>query len=399
MTVSVLQNIGRLPHVDLLRGIVMLLMVVDHAREYAAGPGGLGDPMDLDRVTPLLFTMRWLAHFCAPWFALLMGMSAWLSFRNRPSEEAWKHLVLRGAILLLLEFTIIDWSWTFYPPWPRKFFQVIAALGCAMIALGLLCRLGRRAVGLTGAAILALHNLFDGVRFAPDTPWHYVWSVLHQMNVLPLPGGFEVRTTYPIFPIIGIACVGFWMGAWLVEMNTQRVRERFWRLGIGAIALFVVLRLTGYGDASPFAPQESGLYTAFALGNVTKYPISLQFALMTLGPLFLLLGRLHGRFGQGQRRGVQIWSAVRLLGQVPLFFYVGHLYLLHALALVWALASGYPLAAFRFAERFGGIPEGFGFPLWVTLPFAGITVLLLLPACQRFAQLRHSKRHRWLSYL
>lgn len=387
------QNSSRLPHLDLLRGIVMLLMVVDHAREYAAGPGGLGDPMDLSRVTPLLFTMRWAAHFCAPWFAVLMGMSAWLSYAKRPSEEAWKHLALRGAILLLLEFTIIDWSWTFYPLWPRKFFQVIAALGCALIALGLLSRLGRRAVGLSGAAILGLHNLFDGIRFAPDTFWHYLWSVLHQMNVLPLPGGFEVRTTYPILPIVGMACVGFWLGAWLVETPVKQVRTRFRWLGIAAIALFLVLRIgIGYGDASPFVPRESALYTLFALGNVTKYPISLQFALMTVGPLLLLVGQLHGRSIQG-------WSAIRQLGRVPMFFYVAHLYLLHALALLWALAIGYPASAFRFAERFGGIPEGFGFPLWVTLPFAGITILLLLPACKRYAQLRRDGRQRWLSYL
>lgn len=343
----------RLPSIDLLRGAVMVLMTVDHAREYSAGPGRVGDPMDLSQVTPLLYALRWVSHFCAPVFALLMGVSA--GFRPDAGR-----LARRGLLLLLLEFTVIDWAWTFYPPWPRKFWQVIAALGASCLVLAALSRLGHRVVLLVGAAILAAHNLFDGVRFAEGTWQHYAWSFLHQKNVLPLWGGFEVRTTYPFLPVAAVAMVGYGIAPWFHAVDARR---RFAWAGAACCALFLVLRVwVGYGDGSVFDG------TMLSLGNVTKYPLSLQFALMTLGPALLALAAMHGIASPGPR-----WLLA--LGRAPLPFYVAHLYLLHALALTLAAALGLGVADFR--QRFGGIPEGFGFPLWVTVPFAGVTVALL----------------------
>jgi uncharacterized membrane protein len=393
VTASIQEPGNRLASLDLVRGAVMVLMTIDHAREYASGPGGLADPMDLSTVSPLLYTMRWVSHFCAPAFALLMGMSAWLSSQSRSLQEASAHLARRGLLLLLLEFTLIDWSWTFNPLWPRKYFQVIAALGCGLLALSVAIRAGRQFAGVTGALILLLHNLADGLSFAPDTWQHYAWSVLHQKNVLPLAFGFEVRTTYPILPIVGIALAGYWLGAWLHGMPKADTRRRFVVAGSATFLLFLLLRISNfYGDASQFAGQHSVLYTLFSLGNVTKYPISLQFALMTLGPVLLVLGMLHGR-------EIRSWGWLRSLGQTPFFYYVAHLYLLHFIALLLALAAGYPMASFQFGSRFGGIPEGFGFPLWATLLLSASAVVLLIPACRWYRGFRARGRHPWLSFL
>jgi uncharacterized membrane protein len=349
---------ARIESIDLLRGIVMVLMAIDHAREYSSGPGRVSDPMQLDQVTPLLFALRWISHFCAPVFALLMGLSA--GFQPRP-----QHLIVRGLLMLLLEFTIIDWSWTFYPLWPRKFWQVIAALGVSSILLGLLARFGHRAVLILGLAIIGLHNLFDGVSFAEGTVAHYVWSFVHQKNVLPLGGGFEVRTTYPFLPIAGVAMLGFGLAPWF-HLPVARY------LGAGMCALFVLLRMTNfYGDGSAYTGGWQ------SLGNVTKYPLSLQFVLMTVGPALAFLSL-----------PIRPARPLLVLGRAPMFFYVSHLYALHAVALLWAVALGMKLPPL--SAKFGGIPDAFGFPLWVTLPFALAVTAALVPACAWYANLRKS---------
>lgn len=354
----------RVPSIDLLRGVVMILMVIDHAREYSAGPGRVADPMDLSQTSPLLFTLRWLSHFCAPVFALLMGVSAGFKADRR-------RLVARGLWLILLEFTIIDWAWTFNPLWPRKFWQVIAALGMSNILLGLFLPAGRRAILATGLAIVALHNVFDTV----NLPGNYLWALLHERMVLPLGAGFELRTTYPFLPIAGVVFCGYGMAPWF---QRDGARRRLAITGLAACALFLALRTTSfYGDAGVFTG------TLLSLGNVTKYPLSLQFILMTLGPALLLLAAAHAR--QGPR-----W--LHALGRDSLPFYVGHLYLLHAFALVWAWAQGYGPAPLW--QRFGGMPEGFGFPLWQTVPFALFTTavwLLLRRLPQALARIDHGE--------
>lgn len=366
---------SRLASLDLLRGIVMMLMVVDHARDYQAGVGVVADPMDLTRTPVGLFWMRWMTHFCAPVFAFCMGASAWLSRQDS------SRLLKRGLLLVVLEFTLISWAWTFNPLWPRMFFQVIAALGLGLVTLAMAVRLSRGAVAAVAVLVLAGHNAFDAVRFAEGSWQHYVWSFLHQKNVLPLPGGFEVRTTYPFVPIAAVAWLGYAMGAWLEQ---RRWRALAWT-GAGMLLLHLVLRVfAGYGDMARFTPDDWR-----SLVNVTKYPLSLQFVLITAGPALLLLAALRDR---------AVLAPVRLLGRVPMFFYVTHLYAVHALALLIALAKGYPLAAFEFNKRFGGVPAGFGFPLGATVLFAFAVICLLYPACAWYEQVRRSRRWPVLAY-
>jgi uncharacterized membrane protein len=367
----------RIPAIDMARGLVMVLMAVDHARGFGPSPPGApSDPMDLATVSPLLFALRWASHFCAPVFAFLMGASAALSGAGRRS------LVIRGLVLIVLEFTVVNCVWAFTPFWPRYFFQVIAALGCGSIALALLAPLGPRVVAAIGLAIVFGHNLLDPIRFAPGTVWHYLWSVLHQKNVLPLWPGLEVRTTYPILPIVGLAAVGYGTAPWLQD------RRRLIQAGLACIGLFLCLRLTNaYGDPSLFAPQSTWLYTLFSLGNVTKYPLSLQFILMTMGPALIFLA-LAPRVK---------W--IEALGQAPLFFYVAHLAGVHLLGLAMAVAAGYSPWEFDFRHHYGGMPPDFSVPLWWTLPMALSVSYTLAPACRWYARLRQSRRYPLLAWL
>jgi uncharacterized membrane protein len=377
--------------IDLLRGLVMVVMTIDHVREYSAGPGlvPLGDPMDLSQVGPLLFLLRWISHFCAPIFAFLMGVSAWMSSAKRSVGERRRHLVLRGLVLIGLEFTFVNWAWTFNPMWHRYFFQVIAALGVAMVCLGLASGLSRRMILLMGMVLAFGHNAFDWVRFDPSTGMHYAWSFWKQKNVLPLLGGFEVRTTYPVVSVVALAFCGFGLGAWFREPDGGARKLRI--TGASLCLLFLALRLTNaYGDPFPFEPQSTWLYTFFSVLNTTKYPLSLQFMLMTVGPAMLFLSG---------RPVLPFPAVVRTLGRVPMFYYIAHLFVAHLLAWSAALLAGYPVSSLNVVARYGGIPQGFGFPLWATLPLSLGLTLLLLPACSWHARLRESRRHSWTQWI
>jgi uncharacterized membrane protein len=355
---------SRLYSLDLLRGLIMVLMIIDHTQEYQAGPGrGLvTDPMNLAVTPGLVYFWRILAHFCAPCFALLMGMSAYLSGASS------RKLLQRGLVLLLLEATVMNWAWTFDPLWHRYFFQVIAALGCAMIGLAVVRKWPLRAVAGIGLAIVFGHNLLDGIHFAPGTALHYVWSMLHEKNVLPLWGGFEFRTTYPILPVVGIAFCGYSLGP-MMRDGTAPLR----RLGWASIALFLVLRLTNwYGDPHAW---DGSLQSVF---NVTKYPLSLQFMLMTLGPALLFLD-----WARDKRQ-----AQLEQLGRTAMFFYVTHLVFLHAVALLmgWLVGGDIDLMG-----RFGGIPNEVGFPVWATAPLAILVCCMLYPLCRWYEprRIRH----------
>lgn len=378
--------------IDVLRSLVMVIMTIDHVREYSAGPGQvpLGDPVDLNSVSPLLFILRWLAHFCARLFSFLMGVSASLSASHRSAGERRIHLMSRGLILIALELTIMNWAWTFNPLWHWYFFQVIGALGVAMICLGLVSAWPSRVVLLLGVVLAAGHNAFDWMRFHPTTWMHYVWSFLHQKNVLPLFGGFEIRTTYPVVSVVALALCGYGLGDWFRNPDSAQYSRRLRNTGLALCALFLLLRLTNlYGDAGRFEPQSSLLYTLFGIGNTTKYPMSLQFMLMTIGPAMLFLAAKPRFPGAG---------SLALLGHVPMFYYIAHLIGAHLLAWALVLLDGYPIASLDVFKRYGGIPAGFGFPLWASIPYSIGLTMALLPACRWYAQLRSSGRHKWTSW-
>jgi uncharacterized membrane protein len=382
----------RIDSIDALRGLVIVLMVVDHAREYSAGTGRVSDPMALDSVTPLLFWMRWAAHFCAPVFTLLAGVSAGLQADRLNKSSAARYLITRGVVLVLLEFTVIWFAWTFSFVWPMFYAQVIWGLGISLIVLGLLQPIPPALRVIIGAVCVVGHNALDGWHPKDPAALHWIWAILHDRQVLPLWSDLTVRTSYPVLPMIGLAVVGESLGRWYRRTPAQRDRT-LRTAGVACIVCFLLLRISNvYGD--PHAASYSGELglDLLAMLNTTKYPMSLSFVLMTLGPALLLLAAWD--------RGVpRVLSPFVLLGQVPMFIYIAHLYALHAAALAWALLAGYAWSAFDFRKQIAGMPDGFGFPLWITIPFAIATVVSLLPAARWYARLRASKRFAVTRYV
>jgi uncharacterized membrane protein len=383
----------RIDSIDALRGLVSVLMVVDHARDYSGGPGRLSDPMQLDAVSPLLFWMRWAAHFCAPVFTLLAGTSASLPLASGDLRDVRQHLLVRGAILVLLEFTVVHFSWTFSFVWPMFYAQVIWGLGVSLMVLALMAPLPRTARIAIGVLLVFGHNLLDGWHPASPDWLHWLWAILHDRQVMPLWDDMRVRTSYPVLPMIGLTLLGEALGAWY-RRTPRDTRARSLALGgIGITLLFLLLRTSNlYGDPHPADYGGSWSEALYSTLNVTKYPMSLSFMLMTIGPALMLLAVWDTGVPTPARPLIT-------LGRVPMFVYITHLYLLHALAIVWALMAGHAWQSFDFRASITGLPATFGFPLWVTLPFALFTACLIIPAARWYSRIRASRRYPVTRYL
>lgn len=382
----------RIEAIDLLRGGVMLLMIVDHAREYA-NLAAVSDPVNITQVSPAIFFTRWISHFCAPVFVLLAGVSARLLIvKGRDRHVVAQQLWRRGLVLIAIEFTVHWFAWTFNWQWQLFYAQVIWVLGVGMILLAGLLYWPERFVAAWGALLVFGHNLLDGVRFAPDTAAQYLWSILHQKNVLPLGGGYAVRTTYPLIPLIGVMALGYCLGG-LYQLEAAQRQRLLLQLGGATCGLFLLLRLFNlYGETNLFAVQPSATLTLMSLFNVTKYPTSLQFLLMTLGPSLCAMAWV-------ERMKSNALNWVITIGRVPMFYYLAHLYALHALSLLLALLAGHPWATFDFKARITGMPATFGFPLWGVYVFAAVTVALLYPLCRRYDDWRRQSRSVIARYL
>lgn len=375
----------RLTSIDQLRGMVMLLMLLDHVRETFYLHQQVGDPMNVAETPPVLFVCRLLAHLCAPAFVFLTGLSAWLyaSAQPRGRAAASAFLFKRGVFLIVLELTLVNFAWTFQLPPHTLYLQVIWAIGLSMLALSALLWLPRAALLLTGAVLVAGHNLLDGLRLASGEPWHALWAVLHQRDWIVLGDGLRLRTTYPVVPWIGVITLGYAIGPWYGRDTPTDTRHAWLlRTGLAALAVFVLLRaLNVYGD-TPWQSMDDALRTAMSFFNVTKYPPSLLFVLLTLGTGLLLL-RLYE-----QPAWARWLTPLADIGAAPMFFYLLHLYLLKAL---------YLLAVAIFGHNQGDY-YGFGSVWALWLATALLAVALYLPT-RAFARLKARRRDlAWLRY-
>ena len=378
----------RVEAIDAIRGLIIVLMVVDHARDYANGPR-LADPMELVTTPTLVFWMRWAAHFCAPVFTLLAGVSAGM---QAPSAGTTRHLLTRGAVLIALEFTVVAFAWTFSFVWPLMYAQVIWGLGVAFVVLALLKPLPGSARLAIGVVCVAGHNLLDGWHPISPPVLHWIWAILHDRQVMPLWDGMDVRTSYPVLPMIGLMLLGDALGNWYRDTPTGRARPLA-AGGAACLVLVIVLRLSNvYGDPHPALYSHNLTDSVFSFLNVTKYPMSLSFMLLTCGPALLVLSAWD-------RSPPLRLGRLVILGRVPMFMYVAHLYLLHAIAIVWALVAGYRWSDFDFRARIGGLPVDFGFPVWLTPIFAVATVIALFPAARWYDRLRASRRYPITRYV
>ena len=383
----------RIGSIDLMRGIVMIVMAIDHVRDFW-DPTPY-DPADLSKASAALFLTRWITHFCAPTFMFLAGTSAWLWSRNSGATrgQLQRFLVSRGLWLVFLELTVVTFSWRF--DFNGLIMQVIWALGWCMVILAGLLWLPRRAIAAVGLLLVFGHNTLDGLHFKDFAVhgqiWGWAWSALHEFHVAQV-GSLQVALGYPLIPWCGVMALGYCFGE-LLQLPAQ-ARDRWMRiLGAGAIALFLLLRLGNvYGEAQLWQPNPRGfLYSALGVLNVTKYPPSLLYLLMTLGPVLLLLPWLEKQKGAWVR-------PVSVFGRVPFFFYLLHLPLIHlgatiAAQLVYGTSWG---PAFLITS----LPPDYAPSLLRLYVVWAIVILMLYPLCNWYAgyKSRH-KDHWWLSYL
>jgi uncharacterized membrane protein len=367
---------GRIASIDVLRGLVMALMALDHARDFF-GTAGFNPRVVTE---PALFLTRWVTHFCAPTFIFLAGLSAFLYGSGKSRGELSRFLVTRGLFLILIDLTLIKFGWRFDLDLYRLTAGVIFAIGASMVALAVLLWLPRWAMGATALAMIAGHNLFDGIRADQFGQGAAVWHILHQPGFVHLGDRVSVFVLYPLVPWIGVMAAGYALGP--VMQLAPEARQR-WLFVLGAAVTlgFVVLRAVNlYGDPAPWTVQATWLATVLSFLNCEKYPPSLLYLMMTLGPALMLLAAFEHARGRLAR-------VLATFGQVPFFYYVVHLYLIHALAVATAFAM---TGVLETAPKIGLSLPGV-YLVWL------LVLVLLYPVCRWFAVLK--QRGGWWSYL
>jgi uncharacterized membrane protein len=377
----------RINSVDLLRGLVMVVMALDHTRDFFGG-GGL-NPRDV--ADPALFLTRWITHFCAPTFILLAGVSAYLyGARGRSTGEVSRFLLTRGLWLILIELTVVRLGWRFNFTLDFFVFQVIWALGASMVVLAALVHLPRWAIGTVGVAMIAGHNLLDGIHAQAFGSAAWIWNFLHQPAVLKTPSG-GVFPLYSLVPWVGVMAAGYTLGP-VMQLDQGARRRVLIRLGAAFTVGFVLLRATNlYGDPAVWAVQGGWLATLLSFVNCEKYPPSLLYLGMTLGPALMLLAVFESARGR-----LADW--VTTFGRVPFLYYVAHIYLIHLLAVIYA-AVVFGDASFLFAGAPLQKPAGYGLPLYGLYGVWLMVVVALYPLCRWFAALKQRSREWWWSYL
>jgi uncharacterized membrane protein len=369
---------GRIVSVDLLRGLVVALMALDHTRDFF----GTGDFNPRDVTEPALFLTRWVTHFCAPTFVLLAGLSAFLYGRGRTIAETSRFLLTRGLWLMLIDLTLIKFGWRFEFDFLRLGMGIVFVIGASMIALAALVWLPRWAIAAVALVMIAGHNILDGISAESLGANAWLWHILHERGEATLGGGFEAYVLYPLIPWIGVMAAGYALGP--VMQREPEARQRIFCFMGAAITLgFVALRVSNlYGDPASWIIHETWLATLLSFVNCEKYPPSLLFLMMTLGPALILLAA----FEQARGRVTQVFA---MFGQVPFFFYVVHIYLIHALAIV----TGFALTGvFALTPRLGfSLPEIY--LVWLAV------LAMLYPICRWFAGLKARGTASWWSYL
>lgn len=385
----------RIESVDLLRGIVMIIMALDHTRDFL-GTSGVS-PTDLSRASAALFLTRWITHICAPVFFLLTGTGACLALRSKSRSQLSRYLFTRGLWLLVLEVTLFRClAMQFNFDYHVTMLIVLWALGWAMIVLSVLVYLPKWAVGAIAVVMIAMTDLLDPIKADSFGRLAPLWTFLHAQGVLFDTHGHVVFVAYPIVPWVGVTAAGFALGQ-VFDWNEARRKTFLLRLGLGLSAAFVVLRaINGYGDPSPWTIQKSAAFTVFSFVNTTKNPPSLLYLLMMLGPAMLLLSALE--------RPTPRWLRPALVyGRVPLFYFVLHIALIHlAGVVVCAVRFGGAQRLFQspdLGQYPFNVPPGWGFSLGGVYLAWVLVVVALYPVCAWFADLKRRRSDPWLSYL
>lgn len=387
---------NRIESIDVLRGLVMIIMALDHVRDYFHIGANTDDPLNLATTTHALYFTRWITHFCAPVFVFLSGTSIYLQSLRKTKKELSLFLLKRGLWLVFLELVIVTFGWSFNVRFNLLIMQVIWAIGISMFILGFLIRLPFKAVVILGFLIVGLHNVLDFQEAAPDYKAGLFLDLLHHSRfaIYPFATNHGIIIAYPFLPWTGLMMVGYGFGK-LLELPDRRKKMNI--IGLSLIGFFVLLRSSNlYGDPVHWTTQRTPFYTFLSFLNVNKYPPSLLYMCITIGPALLVLSwidTLKNKFT----------DMLKLYGRVSLFYYLLHLYLIHILATVSYFLHGHTLQ--QAYDRPPNTPfyfvvagEGYGLPMvyavWI------VVVALLYPLCKWYDRYKtNHKEQWWLSYL
>lgn len=383
--------------IDLLRGVVMIIMALDHVRDYFHAGAYLYDPLDLEKTSIALFFTRWITHFCAPVFMFLAGTSAFFIGQRKSKQALSGFLLKRGLWLILLELTIINFGWNFDVAFTNVYFIVIWALGISMIVLAGLIYLPYKLILLIGITIVAGHNLLDHIHVTGNNLPAFGWALVHQQNFFSW-NGKNILVGYPVLPWIGIMALGYCMGIlYTPAFGVEKRKKILLMIGGSAIVLFIFIRLVNvYGDPSPWSQQPSAIYSLLSFIKTTKYPPSLLYTLMTLGPAILFLAFAENIKSSPSR-------IISIYGRVPMFYYILHIFLIHIATLVAAgLFTDFSWMVWILKEPlwFSESLKGYGFSLEVVYLVWLSIVIGVYPLCKWYDRYKQNhKEKRWLSYL
>lgn len=382
---------NRIVSIDILRGVIMVVMALDHTRDFFSN--FQYNPLDLEHTTTAMFFTRWITHFCAPVFVFLSGVSAFLSFnKGKTKKEAAMFLLSRGAWLIILEFTVIRFGWLFNLDYTHLIVQVIWAIGCSMILLSVLIFLPYALILAIGLAFIFGHNAFDSIHADAMGGYGGFWHVFHEMGLVQLSQSASVFVIYPLVPWIGVMAVGYCFGKVFTKPEVERNK---WMYSLGAISIFlfcIIRYINIYGDSHYWISQPTILKTILSFVDCTKYPPSLLYLLMTLGPAILLLPIL-------EKLNNTVSRIFLVFGRVPMFYYILHIYLIHSMAMSIAYFQRIPTEYFTDTGKSFGPKPGWGYELTGVYLYWILAVIILYFPCRWFMKIKATHKKWWLSYL
>ena len=392
-----LQKPKRIGSIDLLRGVIMIIMALDHVIDYFHAGAYLYNPLDLDKTTGALFFTRWVTHFCAPVFMFLAGTAAFLFGQKKSKKELSFFLLTRGLWLILLELTVVNFEWNFDLAFNNIYFITIWALGVSMIVLAGLIYLPNKLILAFGIVLVAGHNLLDNVHVTGNTLPAFGWALLHEQNFFSWHGK-NVLVGYPLLPWIGIMALGYCLGnLYRPSFDAAKRKKILLMTGGIAILLFIIIRLLNvYGDPSKWTHQPSTFYTFLSFINVTKYPPSLLYSLMTIGAALLFLALF-------ENVNNSVSKIISVYGRVPMFYYLLHIVLIHLGTMIAAgIFTNFDWTVWILKEPlwFTKTLKGYGFSLTIVYFVWIAIVVAVYPLCKWYDKYKQAHKEKWwLSYL
>lgn len=388
---------NRILSIDVLRGLVMVIMALDHVRAYFHYGSFYNDPTNIDTTTPILFFTRFITHFCAPVFVFLAGTSAFLLGRKKTKSTLFKFLLTRGIWLIFLEIVVNNLIWTFDITYSFVIIQVIWTIGISMVCLSFLIFLPKKIIFFIGIVFIAGHNLLDSILLEGQSLQSMVWYLLHQKQAVVFNPDSMVYFMYPILPWIGLMSLGYIFGT-LYETDYDSTIRKKWllKIGLGALTTFFVLRgINLYGDLVTWGIQSTNTKTIISFFNVTKYPPSLLFLCITMGPAILFLYVVENCSNR-------LTKFFLVYGRVPLFYYFSHMIVIHILAILGILIFGgnWRYMILTTKSFLNHDLASYGYSLFAVYCIWVVIVILLYPFCEKYMIYKQNNKDKWwISYL